>query len=108
QGVDGSELMAPRRKTSERLLTAWPGEPQDVYVETSVWGMTLDNQPRALREPTKQFLRQCGAGTFVPHISTVVLQEIALAGAAAAGRMIREINKLDPVTLETSEQSEAL
>jgi hypothetical protein len=42
--------------------------------------MTLENQPRALREPTKQFLDQCGAGIFVPYLSTVVLQEIALAG----------------------------
>jgi hypothetical protein len=70
--------------------------------------MTLQNQPRALREPTKQFLRQCAAGLFVPCISTVVLQEIALADASAATRMVREINTLAPLALEPSEASEEL
>jgi len=44
---------------------------------------------------------------FTPHISTVVLQEIALAGASAA-LIVREINKLDPIILEPSERSEEL
>jgi hypothetical protein len=70
--------------------------------------MTLENQPRALREPTKRFLRQCGLGVFVPYISTVVLQEIALAGASAATRVVREINRLAPELLEPSEASEGL
>ena len=60
-----------------------------IYVETSVWGMTLDNQPRALRQPTMQLLRQCAAGLFRPYISTVVVDEIALAPAAAAARIMR-------------------
>ena len=99
--------MAPRRRRRERLFTSRPGEGPKVYVETSVWGMMLDNQPRALREPTRDFLRQCGLGLFVPHISTVVLQELALAGAPAA-RIVREINKLGPFALEPSERSEEL
>jgi len=78
-----------------------------VYVETSVWGMTAENQPRALREPTNQFLHQCRLGVFVPYISAVVLQEIALAGASVA-RIVREINKLDPVALQPSDESENL
>jgi hypothetical protein len=85
-----------------------PAEARKVYVETSVWGMTLANQPRALREPTRQFLRQCGLGIFVPYISTVVLQEIARAGESAGARMLREINKLAPVALEPSQASEEL
>jgi hypothetical protein len=80
---------------------------QKVYVETSVWGMTVENQPKALREPTNGFLHQCGLGIFVPYISTVVLQEIALAGVSAA-RIVREINKLSPVTLQLSDESEDL
>ncbi len=90
------------------MLPARPREARNVYVETSVWGMTLENQPRALREPTKQFLRQCGSGIFVPYISTVVLQEIALAEAWAATRMVREINRLAPAVLEPSPESEEL
>src|SRR5437773_9194798 len=78
------------------------------YVETSVWGMTLPGQPRALREPTKQFLSRCRSGLFVPYISTVVLQEVARAGPQAAERMLAEINKLAPFTVELSAESEAL
>jgi hypothetical protein len=70
--------------------------------------MTLENQPRALREPTKQFLRQCAAGIFLPYVSTVVLQEVALAEASAAAQMVCEINKLTPLALEPSEESEEL
>ena len=69
--------------------------------------MTLDDQPKALREPTKQFLHQCQLKIFTPHISTVVLQEIALAGASAA-LIVREINKLGPRILQPSDQSEKL
>jgi hypothetical protein len=100
--------MAPRQRSGERLQAGRMGEVPKVYVETSVWGMTLQNQPRFLREPTKQFLRQCAAGIFVPCISTVVLQEIALAGASSATRMVHEINKLAPVGLEPSGASEEL
>jgi hypothetical protein len=100
--------MAARRRSGDRPLTGRLGRAQKVYVETSVWGMTLANQPRALREPTKQFLRQCDSGIFVPYLSTVVLQEIALAGASAAARMVREINRLAPMVLEPSEDSEEL
>jgi hypothetical protein len=91
-----------------RLLKGTATESRKVYIETSVWGMTLQNQPRALRQPTKQFLRQCRSGIFVPYISTVVLQEIALAPASAAKQMVREINRLAPVALELSQESERL
>jgi hypothetical protein len=100
--------MAAQQKNEESGVPERPPESRKVYVETSVWGMTLDNQPRALREPTKHFLRQCASGTFVPYISTVVLQEISLAPASAATRMVREINKLTPLALEPSEASEQL
>jgi hypothetical protein len=100
--------MAARRKRTDRPLADRVAEARKAYVETSVWGMTLPNQPRALREPTKQFLRQCGSGMFLPYISTVVLQEVALAGEAEAARMTDEINKLAPVALEPSEESEEL
>src|SRR5260370_40730034 len=79
-----------------------------VYVETSVWGMTLQNEPRALRDPTRQFLRQCALGLFLPYISTTVLEEIGLAPETAATKMVSEINKLAPGTLEPSEESEQL
>lgn len=90
------------------MIPPRPREARKVYVETSVWGMTLENQPRALREPAKLFLRQCGSGSFLPYISTVVLQEIALAEVSAATQMVGEINTLAPVVLEPSEGSEAL
>src|SRR6266487_7197930 len=99
--------MGTRRRGRSKPSTELLAEGRKVYVETSVWGMTLDNQPRALREPTMRFLHQCGLGIFVPCISTVVLQEIALAGPVAA-RMVREINKLGPITLELSDRSEEL
>jgi hypothetical protein len=44
----------------------------------------------------------------VPHISTVVLGEIALAPAATAARIVREINKLAPQVLGLSEAGEEL
>src|SRR5215469_9896056 len=100
--------MAARRRSRKKRIANRPREARRVYIETSVWGMTLENQPRALRDPTKQFLRQCAAGIFVPYISTVVLQEIALAEASAAAQMVGEINKLTPVALEPSEESEEL
>ena len=83
-------------------------ESRKVYVETSVWGMMLANQPRALREPTKEFIRQCTAGIFLPYISTVVVDEVGLAPASAAARMMREINKLTPPVLQLGEKSERL
>lgn len=100
--------MAARRRRRKKSVPPRPHEARKVYVETSVWGMMLENQPRALREPTKQFLRQCAAGFFVPYVSTVVLQEIALAEASSAAQMVREINKLTPLALEPSEESEEL
>jgi hypothetical protein len=44
----------------------------------------------------------------VPYLSTVVLQEVTLAEAPAAARMVREINRLAPVALEPTEASEQL
>jgi len=76
-----------------------PAGPRSVYVETSVWGMTLGNQPRALREPTMRFFRQCASGAFRPYISDVVLDEIEAASAPVAARMRREIDKLAPSVL---------
>jgi len=83
-------------------------EAPTVYVETSVWGMTLRSQPRALREPSKHFLRQCQSGLFVPYISTVVLQEIVRAGAEDAVQMLAEINQLVPIELSPNSASEEL
>ncbi len=100
--------MASRRRSKDGVKAGRPGAGRMVYVETSVWGMTLDSQPRALRDPTKQFLRQCASGLFAPCISTVVLEEIGLAPAPAAARMVREINKLAPATLQLSDKSEDL
>lgn len=98
----------PRGRKKSGASPQLSGTAQQVYVETSVWGMTLENQPRALREPTLQFLQQCTSGLFAPFISTVVLQEIALAGPWAAARMARAINRLAPVALELTADSEAL
>jgi hypothetical protein len=61
-----------RRRRRKKVAPDQSREAQKVYVETSVWGMTLEDQPRALRDPTKQFLRQCTEGLFLPFISTVV------------------------------------
>jgi hypothetical protein len=89
-------------------LSEETGESAKVYIETSVWGMTLSNQPRALRHPTRQFLNRCTTEAFSPYISSVVLQEIGRAKIPAAKQMLREINKLSPVVLEPSEASEEL
>ena len=70
--------------------------------------MTLPSQPRALREPSKQFSRQCRIGLFVPYISSVVLQEIARASARDADQMVVEINRLAPVELTPSAEVEQL
>src|SRR5205807_5699968 len=69
--------------------------------------MTLPSQPRALREPSKQFSRQCRIGLFVPYISSVVLQEIARASARDADQMVVEINRLAPVELTPERGSRA-
>jgi len=100
--------MAARRRSKTPVVPARPGAARKVYVETSIWGMTLENQPRALREPTNQFLRRCASGVFVSYVSVVVLEEIALAPASAAARMVREINKLAPAVLKLSDESEDL
>lgn len=100
--------MAARRKSRDRRLPAVARPAPKVYIETSVWGMTLDNQPRALRQPTQQFLRQCVSGLFVPYVSTVVMDEIGMAPPSAAAAMVREINKLTPVLLDVSAESEEL
>jgi hypothetical protein len=100
--------MGPRRTSKSRQTPRKSRETQKVYVETSVWGMALGNQPRALREPTQQFLRQCALGLFLPHISTVVVEEVAEAPEGAAVQMLREINKLMPVRLDPTEKSEEL
>ncbi len=100
--------MAARRRNKDRPPAGRQGAARRVYVETSVWGMTLDNQPRALRQPTQEFLRQCGSGLFLPYISTVVLQEIDRAAEPAPARMVREIDKLAPTTLKPGDKSEEL
>ena len=93
--------MAARRRKKIRAVPEPPREARKVYVETSVWGMTLDNQPRALRQPTQQFLRQCGSGVFLPYVSTVVFQEIARADESQQAQMLREISSLAPISLGT-------
>ena len=98
--------MAIRRR--RRPATARPGEARTACIETSVLGMTPANQPRALRQPTQRFLRQCASGLFIPYISTVVTGEIASAPAAVAARIASEINKLAPRLLEPSAESEEL
>jgi hypothetical protein len=100
--------MAARRRKKKPGLPGSPRKGRKVYVETSVWGMTPQDQPRALRQPTQQFLRQCGSGVFFPYISTVVLQEIARAQEAHRAQMLHEISKLVPIALEPSEASEKL
>src|SRR5438270_13599871 len=100
--------MAARRRSKDELATDGRSAGRKVYVETSVWGMTLDNQPRALRQPTQQFLRQCGSGVFLPYVSTVVFQEIARADESQQAQMMREISSLAPIALEPSEPSEAM
>jgi hypothetical protein len=100
--------MAARRRRGARRRTRREAAGQKVYVETSVWGMTLENQPRALREPTLRFLRQCVAGVFLPYISTVVLDEIDLAPEATAARIGREIDRLAPTVLDAGEETDAL
>ena len=91
-----------------RPINGRPSEPRKVYVETSVWGMTLPNQPRALRQPTQHFLRQYASGIFLPYISTVVLQEVGRAKESERARMMQAIDKLAPVNLDPVEASEAL
>jgi hypothetical protein len=98
----------PSRRKRRKALPVKPAEPRKVYVETSVWGMTLTNQPRALREPTMEFLRQCAAGIFVPCISQVVFEEIDDAPEEAAARMMEQIDKLAPLILEATAESERL
>jgi hypothetical protein len=88
---------------TERLRQA-----RKVYVETSVWGMVLENQPRALRQPTLRFLRQCHSGLFLPYVSSLVLQEIGRAKALAKARMLREIKRLAIMSLEPTEASSEL
>jgi len=95
-----------RKKRAQGYVTGGPA--RKVYIETSVWGMTLDDQPWALRQPTNEFLRQCAAGLFLPYISSVVADEIALAPAAQAAQMMQEINRLAPAILNLSEESEQL
>jgi hypothetical protein len=70
--------------------------------------MMLPDQPRALRDPTMRFLRQCQTGIFVPYISTVVHDEIILAPAVAAARIQREIRRLAPTLLSPDRASEEL
>ena len=79
-----------------------------IYVETSVWGMTVPGQPRALREPTRRLLSRCRSGEFLPHISPIVLQKAARAGVRAAQRILAEIDKLEPLTLSLDTESEEL
>jgi predicted nucleic acid-binding protein len=100
--------MVARRRKKSKVPTDRPRQAPKVYVETSVWGMTLDDQPRALREPTQQFLRQCSTGLFVAYISTVVVQEIARADESATQQMVEEVEKQAPVILQPNEESEEL
>ena len=97
-----------RRRQTDRLTTDRRSAPRSAYVETSVWGMTLENQPRALRSPTIQFLRQCRYGIFQSYISEVVLEEIGLAPAAVAARIRNEIDRLAPIVLELGDKADDL
>jgi predicted nucleic acid-binding protein len=84
------------------------GTASKVYIETSVWGMILPDQPRALRVPTKRFLDQCEAGLFFPFISPVVLREVRRAKPREAERMLDEIHRLEPTVLLATEKSKHL
>ena len=83
-------------------------EPPKVYVETSVWGMILPGQPRALRQPTKRFLEQCRARLVAPFISTLVMEEISRAEDPEARQMLAEIARVNSVVLMATGEADKL
>lgn len=83
-------------------------QPKTVYIETSVWGMTVKGQNPALRMPTLEFLRRCGAGDFVPYISNVVLEEIDEAPEAIQVEIARQIADVRPIALPLPSDAELL
>jgi hypothetical protein len=100
--------MPRRRKSKDRPPPRLPGEVRKVYIETSVWGMTVPGQPPALRQPTIEFSRQCAAGYFQVFVSQVVLDEMALAPLAAVEHMRYEIERLAPPILEAKAECDEL
>ncbi|HEV3146220.1 MAG TPA: hypothetical protein VGZ47_20200 [Gemmataceae bacterium] len=100
--------MPRRSKRQEALPHRAPEHVRTVYIETSVWGMTVPGQPPALRQPTLEFLRQCGLGFFAPYISTVVTKEVAQAPEWEVAQMEQRISGLAPTILEPSAESDQL
>lgn len=77
-----------------------------VYIETSVWGMSVQGQNPALRAPTLEFLRRCAAGDFMPFISNVVLDEVAEAPEAIQVDIARRVAEVRPTVLPLSNDAE--
>jgi predicted nucleic acid-binding protein len=92
----------------EAMIARASPRPKTVYVETSVWGMTVKGQNPALRAPTLEFLRRCTDGDFVPYISRIVLDEIDEAPDAIQVDISSQVAAVDPTVLALSNDVEVL
>jgi predicted nucleic acid-binding protein len=79
-----------------------------VYVETSVWGMVPPDQNPTLRRPTLEFLRRCENRLILPHISTIVTNEILDAPEKSREAIAKQLDVVDPVLLTVSPEAQML
>lgn len=82
--------------------------PKTVYIETSVWGMTAKGQNPALRTPTLEFLRRCAHGDFIPHISSIVVDEIDEAPDVTQWEISKQLTDVRPQMLLVTTEVELL
>jgi predicted nucleic acid-binding protein len=79
--------------------------PLSVYVETSVWSVAFANDVPEYTRRTLEFFEVCRKGIIRPHISGVVLEEIADAEPNLRDRILGLVREIKPVALEETAES---
>ena len=76
---------------------------RDYYVETSVWGMIPQGQPREMRQASLQFLRRFPRPAY--FVSPVVLEEIEAANENSRSQILEVMESAAPGMIEVTTEA---
>ena len=79
-----------------------------VYIETSVWSHVFHEDTPDFQRMTVEFLRQAKERAVAPHISTLVLDEVARADPSRREEILGEIAAVRPILLRRSQEADDL
>jgi predicted nucleic acid-binding protein len=80
-----------------------------LYIETSVWNQLEHNDQPEWRQTAEKFFEALRQRIYEPYISDIVIREIeATPIVALQKKLVRHINTINPIVLESDEEVEVL